>query len=229
MFIPIHDGVALRYMRLAVTTKAVLGVNIALYLAALAGWLGDAGRIDLEFGFIPAVLFGSATLAPDLSFVPPGATLVTSLFLHAGFAHLAGNMLFLWVFGDNVEDAMGSLRFLVFYLLCGLAASLTYALMAPGSQAPLIGASGAVSGVVVAYLMLYPRVNVLGLIFAWLPLRIRAGWLIGAWILFQLGSAIFSADAGVGWWAHVGGMLAGAILTPLLKRRDVPLFGTRIA
>jgi membrane associated rhomboid family serine protease len=81
----------------------------------------------------------------------------------------------------------------------------------------------------VAYLMLYPRVNVLGLIFAWLPLRIRAGWLIGAWILFQLGSAIFSADAGVGWWAHVGGMLAGAILTPLLKRRDVPLFGTRIA
>src|SRR5665647_770242 len=85
------------------------------------------------------------------------------------------NMLFLWVFGDNVEDAMGSLRFLAFYLLCGIAASLTYALMAPGSQAPLIGASGAVSGVVVAYLMLYPRVNVLGLIFAWLPLRIRAG------------------------------------------------------
>ncbi|MDB5649975.1 MAG: rhomboid family intrarane serine protease, partial [Hyphomicrobiales bacterium] len=180
-------------------------------------------------GFIPAVLFGSATLAPDLSLVPPGATLVTSLFLHAGFAHVTGNMLFLWVFGDNVEDAMGSLRFLVFYLLCGISASLTYALMAPTSQSPLIGASGAVSGVVVAYLLLYPRANVLGLIFAWLPLRIRAFWLIGGWVLFQLGSAIFSPDAGVGWWAHVGGMLAGVVLTPLLKRRDVPLFGTRIA
>jgi membrane associated rhomboid family serine protease len=229
MFIPIHDGVALRYMRVAVTTRAILGLNIALYLAALAGWFGDPMKVDLGLGFIPAVLFGSATLAPDLSLVPPGATLVTSLFLHAGFAHVTGNMLFLWVFGDNVEDAMGSLRFLVFYLLCGIAASLTYALMAPTSQSPLIGASGAVSGVVVAYLLLYPRANVLGLIFAWLPLRIRAFWLIGAWVLFQLGSAIFSPDAGVGWWAHVGGMLAGVVLTPLLKRRDVPLFGTRIA
>ncbi|MBX9741842.1 MAG: rhomboid family intramembrane serine protease [Beijerinckiaceae bacterium] len=229
MFIPIHDGVALHHIRYPFATKSLLAVNIALYLAALLGILGDTQRIDLGFGFIPAVLFGSAFLSPDLSVVAPELTLLTSMFLHAGFAHIAGNMLFLFVFGDNVEDAMGSLRFFFFYLACGAAAALAYGWMAPESQAPLIGASGAVSGVVVAYLMLYPRVNVLGLVFAWLPLRIRAVWLIGAWILFQLGSALFSADAGVGWWAHVGGMAAGAVLTPFLKRRDVPLFGDRNA
>lgn len=229
MFIPIHDGMSLRYLRIALTTRILLAANIVLYVAAMAGWLGDQNRLDLGLGFIPAVLFQTAHLTPDLYMIPSELTLVTALFLHAGFAHIAGNMLFLWVFGDNVEDAMGSLRFLGFYLLCGVGGSLAYAIMAPASQAPLVGASGAISGVVVAYLLLYPRANVLGLIFAWLPLRIPAGWLIGAWILFQFGSAVFSADAGVGWWAHVGGMSMGAILTPLLKRRDVPLFGIRNA
>jgi membrane associated rhomboid family serine protease len=227
MFIPIHDGAALHHIRFPFATKTLLAINIALFLAGLVGLLGEPERIDLAFGFIPAVLFGSAFLSPDLFVVPPQLTLVTSQFLHAGFAHIAGNMLFLYVFGDNVEDAMGWLRFCVFYVLCGVAAALAYGLMAPESQAPLIGASGAVSGVVVAYLMLYPRVNVFGLVFAWLPLRLRASWLIGAWILFQLGSALFSSDAGVGWWAHVGGMLAGAVMTPMLKRPEVPLFGGR--
>ena len=225
MFIPIHDGVALRFIRVAVTTKAIIGVNVAIYLAILTHVIADPDRLDLALGFIPSVFFGTAHLTPELYVVPTAVTIVTSLFLHAGFAHIAGNMLFLWVFGDNVEDAMGSLRFLAFYLLCGVCAAVAYAFSSPESVSPLIGASGAVSGVVVAYLILYPRVNVLGLIFSWLPLRLRASWLIGAWIAFQLGSALFSADAGVGWWAHLGGMAAGLVLTPLLKRREVPLYG----
>ena len=179
----------------------------------------------VSYGMIPSVLFGTASLSPELQGIPPALTLVTSLFLHAGFLHLAGNMAFLWVFGDNVEDAMGSLRFVLFYLACGACAAGAHAFMLPQSQQPLIGASGAVAGVVAAYVMLHPRVYLWGLFLNRIPLRLRASWAIGFWIMFQIVMALFSASGAVAWWAHVGGLIAGAALTPLVIARGVRLFG----
>jgi membrane associated rhomboid family serine protease len=142
--------------------------------------------------------------------------------------HLLGNMLFLWVFGDNVEDAMGHVRFLAFYLACGIAAALFHAFMMPTSGDALIGASGAISGVVVAYLMLHPRVGVWVLALKFFPLRISAAWVLGAWIAFQFVMALIpraDAEIATAWWAHIGGIIAGALLMPLVRRRGVALFG----
>jgi membrane associated rhomboid family serine protease len=224
MFIPLYDGVPMRYLKGAWVTWSIIAINVAAYAAVATGLLGSMSRIDLEFGVIPAVLNGEAQLAPELLRINPKWTIATGMFLHASWWHLAGNMLFLFVFGDNVEDAMGRPRFLAFYLLCGLGATALYAFMLPGSDEPLIGASGAVSGVVAAYVILYPRVRVWGLVLQILPLSIPAWLCVGAWIVLQIGSALFGGAPEVGWWAHVGGILTGAGLTPLLKRGDVPLF-----
>jgi membrane associated rhomboid family serine protease len=216
-------------MKRPTATYVILGLNVLMYLLVSSGLLGNENRIDVTLGMIPAVVFGSAKIDPSIALVPGVLTFFTGIFLHGGFLHLLGNMLFLWVFGDNVEDAMGSLRFTIFYLACGIAGAVLFALVRQNSQSPLIGASGAISGVVVAYLMLYPRVHVFGLAFAWLPISIAAIYVILAWITLQIGAALFSSDPEVGWWAHVGGIAAGAVLTPLLKRSEVPLFGTRTA
>ena len=224
MFIPLYDGVAMRYLKGAWVTWTIVALNIAAYAALAPGLLGPMTRIDIEFGVIPAVLTGAAHLEAGLVQLNPRWTILTGMFLHASWWHLGGNMLFLWVFGDNVEDAMGRLRFLAFYLLCGLGATALYTFMQPQSEEPLIGASGAISGVVAAYLILYPRVHVWGLAFQILPLRIPAWICVGAWIALQIGSAFFGGAPEVGWWAHVGGIMTGAALTPLLKRREVQLF-----
>ncbi len=120
---------------------------------------------------------------------------------------------------------MGHVRFLVFYLACGIIAGLTHALMLPGSLDALIGASGAISGVVAAYLMLHPRVRVWVLAFKVLPLNITAAWALGLWIVFQLAMVMIPQVGPTAWWAHIGGLIAGALLTPLMKHREVPLFG----
>jgi len=229
MFLPLHDGVPMRHLARPYVVWTLIGLNTLIFLATWAGLFGNGARLDTSLGVIPAVLWGKAELAPTLALVPGWTTLFTGMFLHGGFGHLVGNMLFLWVFGDNVEDAMGHARFLVFYLACGVAGALAFSLMNPETQAPLIGASGAVSGVVMAYLMFHPRVSVFGLVFNWLPLAIPAIWVIGAWIVVQIGSAVFVADPQIGWWAHVGGIAAGAVLTPLVKRRQVALFDRRAA
>lgn len=226
MFVPLHDGVPMRFLRTAHVTHALIGLCIALRLV-LHLWTSEAGELAVlaGFGTIPAVLFGEAQLPGELLQAPPWLTLATGILLHASFAHLLGNMLFLWVFGDNVEDAMGHGRFLAFFFLCGIAGALLHALMNPESPQPLIGASGAISGVIASYLLLYPRVRVWGLAFKWVPLRIPAMYALGAWILFQLLSAVFDVQGQVGWWAHLGGLGAGAALTPLLIRRGLPLLG----
>lgn len=217
----------MRYLAAPYASRALILANALVWLAGAFGLLGDLSRIDVALGAIPAVLFGHAELAASLSLAPAWATPFTAMFLHGSLFHLVGNMLFLWVFGDNVEDAMGHLRFLVFYVICGLAGTFLYAFVTPQSEAPLIGASGAVSGVIVAYLMLHPRVRVFGLVFNWLPLRIPAYWCLGLWITFQIVNAVLGAASEVGWWAHVGGILAGAALTPFLKRPGVILFSAR--
>ena len=176
-----------------------------------------------SYGFIPAVLFGDAELPADVAVVPAAATLLTSMFLHGGLMHLAGNMLYLWVFGNNIEDNLGHVRFLVFYLLCGVAAAFAQALPNPASEVPMIGASGAISGVLGAYLILYPHARVQVLIpFGFLFLHtIRAGWLLGFWFVFQLVSGLFApADGGgVAFWAHVGGFIAGMALILVMRDR----------
>ena len=146
------------------------------------------------------------------------------MFFHADIFHLLGNMLFLWVFGDNVEDAMGHMKFLFFYLTCGIAAGLVYAWMMPDSDMPLIGASGAVAGVIAAYLMLHPRVGVWVLVFSVIPLRITAGLALGLWIAMQVVMILVSNAGPTAWWAHIGGLVTGAALVIFLRRPGVPLF-----
>jgi membrane associated rhomboid family serine protease len=156
--------------------------------------------------------------------IPEALTLITYQFLHGSPLHLIGNMLFLWVFGDNIEDAMGHVRFLVFYLLCGVAGGLAHAVMTPASDIPLIGASGAVAGVISAYLILHPRVRVWVLAFRFIPLKISAAWALGAWIATQFVMLAIPDETPVAWWAHIGGILAGAFLIVFMRRPGVPLF-----
>jgi membrane associated rhomboid family serine protease len=222
MFLPLHDGVPLRHLSAPVASRSLLGACTAAYLLTFWGPVGP-DWIIVGFGLIPAVVFGTEGLPDGLPFVPAPLTLMTSIFLHGSLLHLLGNMLFLWVFGDNVEDAMGHARFLLFFLLCGVAASLTHALVDPESARPLIGASGAVSGVVAAYLILYPRVRVWGLFLKGIPLKVPAYGAIGFWIGLQVVSAFFGGDEEVGWFAHLGGFVAGAVLVLPMRRRADPV------
>lgn len=196
-------------------------------------WQLSLGRFGqnavFSFGMIPAVVFNMKELAPELVTVPPLATFFTSMFLHGGWMHLIGNMLYLWIFGNNVEDAMGHKRFILFYLICGVAAALAQALPNPDSTVPMIGASGAISGVLGAYLLLYPHARVLiaiPIIFYLHVTRIKAGWVLGFWFVLQIFNSIMSGDqqGGVAWAAHIGGFVAGLALIPLFKNKNVPLF-----
>ncbi len=186
--------------------------------------------ILLGLGFVPAVLFGEAELAPRLHLVPAWATIVTSMFLHGGWLHLLGNMLYLWIFGDNVEDAMSRPRFVVFYLICGIAAALAQGFAAPASTAPMVGASGAIAGVLGAYFVLHPKANVRVLLCIVIFVRfinVPAVVVLGLWFLVQFVNIAMApaADGGVAFWAHAAGFLTGMVLIPLFKDRDVPLFG----
>lgn len=179
-------------------------------------------------GVIPVVLLEGARLPPEVAMVPPLATVFTSMFLHGGWMHLIGNMLYLWIFGDNVEDSMGHGRFVVFYLLCGVAAVLAQALPDTHSQVPMIGASGAISGVLGAYLLLYPHARVLVLIplgFFTQLIRLPAGIVLGLWFALQLFNSLVTpaGGGGVAFGAHIGGFVAGIALIPLFKRRGVRL------
>jgi membrane associated rhomboid family serine protease len=215
-------------------TPFVTWLIIALCVAAFA-WEFSLGERSMDaalaiLGFTPNSLSDPQN-APSLVLgVPAYATILTSMFLHGGFLHIAGNMLYLWIFGNNIEEAMGHTRFTVFYLICGAAAALAMAAIDPHSRVPMIGASGAISGVLGAYMLLYPRARVhviipLGIIFY--PLWIRAVWVVGVWFLMQLVSAAVTdpSQPGTAFWAHVGGFAAGLILTPLFKSRDVRFFG----
>jgi membrane associated rhomboid family serine protease len=184
----------------------------------------------MEFGLVPCRLTGGCP-APD-DFPSPLATVFTSMFLHGSWFHLGGNMLYLWIFGDGVEDTLGHGRFLAFYLVSGTAAALVQAYLNPASQVPMVGASGAISGVLGAYLVLFPYATVLTLVmfgFFVRFLRVPALIVLGFWIVVQLlnGYITFSAQGtgrgesgGVAWFAHIGGFLAGVLLLFLLRPRQ---------
>ncbi|GAB4515117.1 MAG: rhomboid family intramembrane serine protease [Sulfuricaulis sp.] len=182
-----------------------------------------------SLGVIPATLLGGQSLPPELALVPPGITVFTSMFLHGGWMHLIGNMLYLWIFGNNVEDAMGHVRFVIFYLLCGVAAVFAQALPNAESTIPMIGASGAISGVLGAYLLLYPRAHVLVLIplgFYMRTMQLPAMVVLGFWFVLQLVNSALAdpGKGGVAFGAHIGGFVAGMVLLPLFKYRHVRLF-----
>jgi membrane associated rhomboid family serine protease len=183
-----------------------------------------------RFGAIPGILFGSYSLPASVAVIPSSLSVLTSMFLHGGFLHLAGNMLYLWIFGNNVEDAMGHIRFLVFYLLTGVFAFLGHFLTDINSTIPTIGASGAISGVLGAYILLFPRAQVLVFIFLGFFIRlmyIPAGIVLGFYLLIQLFQGVLTwgqEGGGVAWFAHIGGFFAGLILVGLFKKRSVLFF-----
>ncbi len=228
MFIPLHDANHLRHIKAQYVTIGLIAANVIIYLmTAASGWQA-AQATAFSYGYIPSVAFDHADLPGELAAVPAFATYITYAFLHGDIFHLGGNMLFLWVFGDNVEDAMGHFKFLVFYLACAVAGALLHGLAAPLSDVPLIGASGAVAGIVAAYLLLHPRVKIWILAFARIPLRIPAWIALALWIGFQFVMFLIAGEDQISWAAHIGGIVAGAALVTVLKRRDVPLFDRAI-
>ncbi|MBL8567323.1 MAG: rhomboid family intramembrane serine protease [Hyphomicrobiaceae bacterium] len=221
MFVPLKDDNPLRSISFQFVTIGLIVVNVIVFALTAAGITQST---IASFAVIPGELFGPGPLLPQTIAVPERFTLLTYMFFHGDLLHLGGNMLFLWVFGDNVEDAMGHARFLVFYLLCGVLAGLTHALIMPDSELPLIGASGAVAGVIAAYLMLHPNVRVWVLVFKVIPMQISAAIVLGLWIVTQIVMVMLPQTDQVAWWAHIGGLVAGAVLVIFMRRPGVRLF-----
>jgi membrane associated rhomboid family serine protease len=225
MFIPLYDSNSLRHIRFQYVTLGLIIANILVFFGTVLGVTEDAAWADaIALGYIPAVMNDFAQLSPEQILVPQNFTYITYAFLHADIFHLGGNMLFLWVFGDNVEDALGHIKFLVFYLACAAAGAFLHGVILPESEAPLIGASGAIAGIVSAYLILHPRVKLWVLVLMRIPLRIPAWIPLLLWVGFQFMMLFVQTEDAVSWPAHVGGIIAGAVLVLFLRRRGVPLF-----
>jgi len=231
--IPLYDDNPVRRISRPFVNWALIAANVVVYFLFQSGLapnvvLADTSSLTWSYGMIPVVLFQQASLPPEIATIPEWLTPLTSTFLHGSWMHLAGNMLFLWVFGDNIEDDLGHLRYLFFYATCGFLAALAHALANPASESPLIGASGAVSGVVAAYVLLHPRVTLWVLLFFRIPIPLPAWSAIGGWILLQ-GYNAWSANSAsdVAWFAHLGGLAAGSVLVLILRQPGVPLFDQR--
>jgi membrane associated rhomboid family serine protease len=217
--IPLKDDLPTRTFPFV--TIVIIAINIAVFFYEVS--LGPRSeRLIFSYGAIPFnLIYG---FERGQSPFPIVASLFTSMFLHGGLLHVAGNMLYLWIFGNNIEDVMGHVRFVFFYLICGVAAVYSHALIDSASQVPMIGASGAVSGVLGAYLILFPHAKVLTLvpIFFFIQIiRIPAVIVLGLWIVVQFVNGFFGVGqiGGVAWFAHIGGFLAGMLLIQLFKKR----------
>ncbi len=211
--IPIRDSIPTR--RVPIVNYALIGANLLVFLLM---WLAgpEQERLVYQFALIPASFSNGIDLG-DIS------DIFTSMFMHAGIAHIAGNMLYLWIFGDNVEDRLGSFKYLLFYLAGGLAASLTHLLFNPSSQIPTVGASGAIAAVLGAYLVMYPRSRIATFIPLGFFMRLAmvpASVVLGFWFILQLFNGFLSIGAadvgGVAFWAHIGGFVAGVVLAKLI-------------
>ena len=230
--IPLKDNIP--SSRAPVITVALIVINILVYLNQLTLSPRAAVRFVYLYGLIPIEISGGELLVRHP--VPLYGTILTSMFVHGGLFHLAGNMLYLWIFGDNVEDSLGRVRFLLFYLLSGVAAAAAQVLSAPQSQIPMVGASGAISGVLGAYLLLYPHARVVTLVaFGWFIrlVEIKAIIVLGFWIVVQLVSGLVTWGAqvgGVAWFAHIGVFVAGLVMViPLWRRAKGPDWAGRVS
>ncbi len=221
--LPLKDDVPAR--QVPWVNWLLIAANVAVYVAMLRMPTPELNRFVVDYSVVPARLLADPSPAQL-------ATLITSLFLHASLLHIGGNMLVLWIFGDNVEDRLGSVRYLILYFVCGVVAGLTQVASAPGSDLPGLGASGAIAGVLAAYALWYPRARVVVLvpilILPWL-VAVPALVVIGLWIALQVISGLatlnqpaLAASGGVAWWAHIGGFGAGLILGPLLLATRAP-------
>jgi membrane associated rhomboid family serine protease len=228
--IPISDDPVRRGVPVVTVLLIVINVLVFLYQMSLGSRLDTFVQ---AYGAIPLEITTGRDIPPMAPFGNVYLTLLTSMFLHGGWLHLGGDMIYLWVFGDNVEDAFGSFGFLLFYLVCGLAATLLQIMINPTSDLPSIGASGAIAGVLGAYIVMYPTARVrtvLILGFLILIPRIPALFLIGGWFLLQLASGlgqlgIAQETGGVAFWAHVGGFAAGLLIALILRPRTPQMAG----
>ena len=229
MFFPYRDDNPLRHGPPLVTIAIIL-VCSCLYVFVQFPLDGQSAQAHVYgYGFTPAVFFGNVELPVNLERLSSPFTLISCMFLHGGILHLIGNMWFLWLYGDNVEDAFGRIRYILFYIICGIGGTLAHAFVDPMSRVPLIGASGAISGVIAAYLMIWPRANIR--VFYWWfiffgTINVPAFVVLGFWLVEQFIAlpGALEMKGGVAIAAHLGGFVFGVILTPFLKKGEVKLF-----
>jgi len=194
-----------------VITYFIIGLCTIIFLIQISSQSYKTGELFYSYGLIPSVLMGHNQLPMDLYAVPAFITIFSSMFMHGGFMHLIGNMLYMWIFADNIEDNLGITKFIIFYFLCGIGAAMTQVLMDTHSQVPMIGASGAIGGILGAYLINHPKAKVLVLIpfgFFSQLLKIKALYVLGFWFILQF----ISSGGGVAYAAHIGGFVSGMIL-----------------
>ncbi|MGH6771855.1 MAG: rhomboid family intramembrane serine protease [Xanthobacteraceae bacterium] len=218
MVMPLYDDNPFKLPQAPVVSWSLIGANLIIFMIEIGA--DRPALVVQQFGVIPAAVIGEASVPGGLY---PILTLFTYQFLHADIAHVVGNLVFLWVFGDNVEQALGRWRFLAFFLAVGALAGLAFVVSDPHSKIPLIGASGSIAGIVIAYAMLRPCAKITALVFA-IPLRISAYWIIGVFVFIQFINLGAASSSEVAWWCHIGGMAAGAALLPLMKLPGVRLF-----
>ena len=219
MVMPLWDHNPFKWPKPPYVMWALIIINFAVFFIEAGFWPDEMEQLDQLAGLVPAALTGHGPAGP----LPPLLTIFTSMFVHGNFMHVFGNMIFLFVFGDDIEEVLGHWRFLGFYLACGIGAALTFVASDPSSTTGLIGASGAIAGVIAAYLLFRPCAKVtclLGLI----PLRLRAYWIIGGWAIWQFVDVASRTDDGVAYWAHVGGLITGAVLFVVMRPAGVRLF-----
>lgn len=219
MVMPLWDHSPFKWPTPPYVMWTIIVVNFLVFFIQASGGPEAMEAVDQMAGLVPSALTGGGAISGAL---PAPLTLITSMFLHANFMHVFGNMLFLFVFGDDIEEAIGHFRFLVFYLACGLGAALFFVLSDPASHTNLIGASGAVAGVISAYLLYRPCAKVYCLLDI-IPLRLRAYWVIGLWAVWQVIEVANRAGDGVAYWAHIGGLVTGAVLFVLMRPAGVAL------
>ena len=207
-----------------VVTYFIIGLCILVFFTQLGSESYKTGKLFYSYGLIPSVLMGHNQLPLDLYSIPAYMTIFSSMFLHGGFMHLAGNMLYMWIFADNIEDNLGPINFLIFYIISGVGAAMAQVLMDTQSQIPMVGASGAIGGVLGAYLINHPHARVLVLIpfgFFSQLIKIRALYVLGFWFVLQfINSSMMSSEGGgVAYAAHIGGFLSGMILILFFNKK----------
>ena len=219
-FFPLSDINPTKKMPLISWLILIICISIFLYQYNLD--FHSEQKTILSFGMIPSVLFKIKQLSNDLVIIPAYMTLITSMFLHGGWMHLIGNMAYLYIFGDNIEDELGKIKFIIFYIICGMFAGLSQALIDINSEIPMIGASGAISGILGAYLILFPKKEIK--VFFWFFIfikifRIPAMYVIGCWIFIQFFSLNNGEESNVAYAAHIGGFIAGIIFIIILRKK----------
>jgi membrane associated rhomboid family serine protease len=214
-----------------VITYAILGICVLVFILQISSASYQSGKLFYSYGLIPAVLTGHKQLPVEVAMIAPELTLITSMFMHGGFMHLIGNMLYLWIFADNIEDELGPVKFICFYLLSGIAAALTQVFLNTESTIPMIGASGAIGGVLGAYIVNHPKAKVIVLIplgFFSQIVKIPALYVLGFWFILQfINSSLSSSEGGgVAYGAHIGGFIFGVVAILFFNKKNKPLHKT---